>query len=61
MGVFAGKPVPSIVRRVPTGPLGGETTIAGVAAAALAGAKTRTKHKRPETTDREVANARGLE
>jgi hypothetical protein len=58
---LVGKPVPFIVRRVPAGPLGGETVIAGVAAAALAGVKTSMRHKRPETTKRETPRAPLLE
>lgn len=61
MGVLAGKSFPLIVMRVPVGPFGGETVIAGVAAAALAGLSTTMKQSRPQTTDRHAPRVQGLD
>jgi hypothetical protein len=63
MGVLAGKPLPLIVMRVPVGPFGGETLIAGVVAAALAlaGMSRIRKQSRPEATDKQAPNFKGVD
>jgi hypothetical protein len=49
--------------RVPMGPFGGETFIAGAAAAALAlaGLSTTRKQSRPKATDKQAPNFKGLD